>query len=493
MQKKILAFLKKGILLSPDILEKDIDSALVGTLKEGSPIVIDSAFIEKSKKTFDETYTVAEVPGNVTHKKEDAAKADENIEILDLYEEKNAKISISDFVNLYNDRYKSLQFILRQRQELESATSIRKVQGAGQNEKVAFIGIILDIAQTKNNNLALTIEDQTGIIKVIVNKGNKDAFSIAKDLTFDEVIGVQGMKKDTIVFANNIINPDIPLTKELKKAENEEAALFISDLHIGSKSFLKKSFETLIGWICQENGSQKELVSKIKYFFILGDIVDGIGVYPDQEKDLEIKDIYEQYSYFTECIKRLPQDTKIIICPGNHDSIRVAEPQPPLPEILVPDLYKMKNVFLVSSPSIVRIAKSKNFSGLDVLIYHGFSFPYYSDAIESIRSAGGLDGTENIMTYLLKKRHLAPTHGSTQYQLGYSKDPLVIRTVPDFFVSGHIHKTAIKNYRNITLINSSCWISQTDYQEKRGLVPEPSRAIYVNLKTREPKILNFEG
>jgi len=63
--------------------------------------------------------------------------------------------------------------------------------------------------------------------------------------------------------------------------------------------------------------------------------------------------------------------------------------------------------------------------------------------------------------------------------------------VPDFFVSGHIHRAAIKSYRNVTLLNCSCWMSQTDYQEKRGLAPQPSRVIYVNLKTREPKMINF--
>ena len=95
------------------------------------------------------------------------------------------------------------------------------------------------------------------------------------------------------------------------------------------------------------------------------------------------------------------------------------------------------------------------------------------------------------MKFLLKRRHLAPTHGSTRYQLSYSKDPLIIKDVPDFFVTGHVHRASITNYRNVTLLNCSCWISQTNYQEKRGLVPQPGRAIYMNLKTRKPKIMNF--
>jgi len=31
----------------------------------------------------------------------------------------------------------------------------------------------------------------------------------------------------------------------------------------------------------------------------------------------------------------------------------------------------------------------------------------------------------------------------------------------------------------------------TDFQEKVGLIPEPGRAIAVNLKTRETKVMRF--
>ena len=47
------------------------------------------------------------------------------------------------------------------------------------------------------------------------------------------------------------------------------------------------------------------------------------------------------------------------------------------------------------------------------------------------------------------------------------------------------------NYRNITLMNCSCWVGMTEDQERRGIKPDPCKAILVNLKTREIKILNF--
>ncbi len=485
MQKKIEALLKKGILLSPELLDvapEEIEKILQETA--------DNPFILKKEK---------EKIDKKTNKKEDnkeeiqkKGKQIDEVTIIESYDEKNVKITIKDFVDLYNKRFIAIQSLLRQRQELDLVTSIRRVFSAQDKETVCFIGMVVNISITKNNNTILTLEDQTGTIKAIVGK-NKELQINVKEITPDEIIGVIGTKSEKIVFVNSILFPDVPLTKEFKKTPNQEAALFIGDIHIGSKAFLQKTFERFIEWLNGNIGeeNQKEIIKKIKYLFIVGDIVEGIGIYPDQEKDLTIKDIYAQYSLFTEYINKIPKHINIIISPGNHDSLRIAEPQPPLPKEFVPELYDKSNVFFVSNPSLVKIGETEKFSGFDTLIYHGFSFPFFADTIEPIRQKGGLENTENIQTFLLKKRHLAPTHGSTQYQLGYDTDPLVIKTVPDFFVTGHVHRASAKNYRNTSLLNCGCWISQTDYQEKRGLVPQPGRAIYVDLHTRETKILNF--
>jgi DNA polymerase II small subunit len=408
-------------------------------------------------------------------------KEEARITVIENYEDVNVLKSIKDFVKTYNKRYSHLQNILKQRQELSSAISIKKIFSSNDRETVSFIGMILEIAKTKNDNLMITLEDPTGTVKGIITKNNKEIYSLACNLTPDEVIGASGMKSGDVVFINNLVFPDIPLTKELKKSLRGGRVVFISDVHLGSKMFLKEKFEKFISWV---------ETSKIDYLFILGDLVEGIGIFPGQEKELEIIDIYEQYKTFEEILKRV-KGIKIIICPGNHDSVRVSEPQPRIPKEFLPKLYENKDILFVSSPSVVKIGQDENFSGFDVLIYHGFSFPYYASNIESIRMNGGLEKTEEIMEYLLKRRHLAPTHGSTQYQVGYDTDPLVIRNIPDFFVTGHIHRCSVKNYRGVTMLNCSCWISQTDYQEKRGLVPEPGKAIHVDLKTRDVKVMEF--
>ena len=220
-------------------------------------------------------------------------------------------------------------------------------------------------------------------------------------------------------------------------------------------------------------------------------MVDGCGVYPGQEKELDIKDIKDQYKACADLLSKIPKDIKLIICPGNHDAMRIAEPQPAFYVDFTEEMYSMPNVTIVSNPALVNIGATHDFFGFDILLYHGYSFTYYADMIEDIRIKGGMERADLIMELLLKKRHLAPSHKSNLYIPDQNNDPLIIRKIPDFFVTGHIHRTTAKTFQKITLLNCSCWLGQTPYQEKVGLKPQPARLPIVNLKTREIKIMKF--
>ena len=339
----------------------------------------------------------------------------------------------------------------------------------------------------------LVLEDPTGQKKVIVNKNKPALFNEAKDIVLDEVIGVNGVHVENIIFANSIIWPDAPSTKELKKSDDEKFALFLSDTHVGSSKFLADDFEKFLKWINCEIGNeqQKHIAKNVEYIFIAGDLVDGCGIYPEQDKELITKDIYQQYKECAELLKQIPNHIPIIICPGNHDALRISEPQPVLSKDFAKPMYELNNIVMLSNPSYVNIHSSSNFSGFDVLMYHGYSFDYFVAEVDSLRNQGGYDRADLIMKFLMKRRHLAPTHLSTLYIPDTKSDPLVIDKVPDFFLSGHIHKTATVNYRNTTLICGSCWQSKTIFQEKVGHNPEPSRVPIVNLRTRDVKILKF--
>ncbi|MFC1698243.1 metallophosphoesterase, partial [Nanoarchaeota archaeon] len=322
---------------------------------------------------------------------------------------------------------------------------------------------------------------------------NTSLFELGKQIVHDEVLGICGVCGKGIIFISSLIFPDIPINNEIKKAPEEAYAVFIGDIHFGSKHFLQEDFDAFLKWIKGEAGNeeQKKIIEKVKYLFILGDAVEGVGIYPDQENDLEITDIKEQYKLLSEFLSQLPSHIKVIICPGNHDAMRISEPQPAMNNEFIEALVNLNNVIIVSNPSVVKIMHSNDFDGLTVLLYHGFSFPYYADKVEPIRLLGGQKKPEEIMKFLLLKRHLAPTHTSTLYLPDENQDFLVIKEIPDIFASGHIHRVSVDNYKNVTLLNCSSWLKMSDYQKKVGLFPQPSRAIVVNLQTRNVKIMNF--
>ncbi|MHC1635716.1 MAG: DNA-directed DNA polymerase II small subunit, partial [Candidatus Methanospirareceae archaeon] len=58
---------------------------------------------------------------------------------------------------------------------------------------------------------------------------------------------------------------------------------------------------------------------------------------------------------------------------------------------------------------------------------------------------------------------------------------------------GHAHTVGLSKYRNVLLINSGCWQSQTEYQKKRNINPVPGCAVIVELRTMRAKVLRFRG
>ena len=416
-----------------------------------------------------------------------------NIVVLKSYKDEIKKVGFNDFVQHFRLRYDALKTILEKRAELQNVISINRALAKKNREPVALIGMIKEKRRTKNNNIIIALEDITGEINVVISKTRQDVFEVAKDLVLDEVIGVLGVTGDKIVFANDLVLPDVPSTKELKKNDEEVYVVFTADMHVGSNVFYKDDFVKFVEWINGETGSskQREVAKKVKYLFIVGDLVDGVGIFPDQDKELVIKDVTKQYEYCASLLSKIRKDIHIIICGGNHDALRISEPQPILNKKYAKSIYDLPNVIMVTNPSLVNIHSSKDFPGFDVLLYHGYSFHYYADNVESIRNQGGHERADLIMKFLLQRRHLAPTHASSLYIPDTREDPLVIDKVPDFFVTAHIHRTSASMYKNINLIGCGCWVGQTPFQEKVGIHPDPSRVSLVNLKTREVKILRF--
>ncbi len=509
LKKQIIQnLMSRDILVTEEILERldkignVSDKNVIEKLRDNNELILDDDFYNDISKKIsvgrDFEWNVTELPKRKEEKKEEKITEESNeddespVHVVYNYKGFPKKRNVFDFSQLFKKRYYSILNILRGRKELQNLVSISRLYSKNEKESVAFVGMVSDKSETAKGNVMLTLEDDTGIIKVVVTSYNEEVFNIAKDIVLDEVIGVTGIAGNKIVFANNILFPDVPLSKELKKSPLDEYAVFISDLHFGSTYFLKKEWNKFVKWLNGELGSEthKEISKKIKYLIIAGDLIEGVGIYPGQENDLEVSELSAQYNLFLEELKKFPKDLNIIIIPGNHDAVRVADPQPPISERYVPELYKMKNVYMLSSPSTVRIGRTGKFPGIELCLYHGYSYPYYAENIPSIRDNGGMIRADLVLKFYLQRRHLGITHNALQY-VPDSHDALFISEVPDVLVTGHVHRTMADTYRNVTILNCSTWVGMTDYQEKVGLEPEPARAILMSLKTRAIKIINF--
>lgn len=488
-KKEIVGLLlKRGVLVTPEILEgmKD-DGILRGMRERMSSQEFDAGIVLELQKM-----PQAYAPRNSIQEPKQHDAQENGIKVLSEKTAQKEHIkTVGSFVDFFNNRHKKIEKILRSRPELSAVSSINKIASTGRKE-ASVIAIVSDIQTSKNHHLILTLEDSTGYVKAIVHKDRQNLLEEAKEVVLDEIIGVSGTFTGSALFVNKIIWPDIPAGNTLKKSEEEFNVAFISDLHVGSNNFLPEDFERFLKWTKGEIGNtiQRETIKKLKYIIITGDLVDGCGIYPGQEEELAIGDIYKQYEECARLLAEIPKNIQLIICPGNHDAIRLAEPQPSFHKIFSKPLMGLANAVLVSNPSLVNIGSTQTFDGFDVLMYHGASFDHFVKEVSALRNKGGYDRGDLIMKFLLKRRHLAPAHGSTSYVPGET-DVLVVDTVPDFFVSGHIHKSIVANYRKVTLISGSCWQSKTKFQEKVGHNPEPSRVPVVNMKTREVKILKF--
>ncbi len=412
-------------------------------------------------------------------------KRNDNYKIFYSDSKFNKKIELSDFVGHFRSRYHQIQKILMARPELQNLISINKI--SRERKSFNIIGMVTEKRRTKNKNLIITFEDLTGRISALV-KNDAECSTKAEELQMDDIVALKVSGNNEMVFVQDIIFPDI--FKEKTKFDNEICVGFISDVHAGSEKHLGRQFGRFLNWI----NSDDPLAKKINYLFFVGDNVDGVGVFPGQERLLKLKSLKEQYSLLASYIRQIPERITIFMCPGQHDSVRVPEPQPIIDNYYGKDLYDIPNLILVSNPSMIKLYEGdKEFK---VLMYHGASIHSFINEINELRVLKAHRCPAKAVIHMLKRRHLAPSHGvstSVVYVPNAKKDPMVIEEAPDVLCTGEVHRLDIESYNGVLIITGSCWQAQTDFEEKVGNVPDPCKFPILNLKTRELKVLDFGG
>lgn len=400
------------------------------------------------------------------------------------------KLEVKDFTKHFRARFQQIQAILMERQELQrNLVSINKI--SSDRTSLSVIGIVTEKRITKNKNLIINLEDLTGQIKVLVkfrpeneNSGEQSLFGIAEELQLDDIVGIKASGNSDILFVHEIFFPDSFIHEKVKFNEDYSVA-FVSDLHCGNSRHLGKNFEKFLEWLNSDNPD----VQKIRYIFFVGDNVDGVGVYPGQEHDLNLKSMEEQYELLISYLKKIPKRITMFMIPGQHDATRVAEPQPAINKNYAPGLYEIENLVLVTNPTMVKLLEGEK--EFKILMYHGASIHTLINEIKTLRLMKAHQCPAKALEQMLKRRHLAPTHSEVVYIPNGKEDPLVISEVPDVFCTGEVHRLDITNYNGVLALTGSCWQAQTPFEEKVGNIPDPCKVPILNLKSRELKIFDF--
>ncbi len=401
---------------------------------------------------------------------------DTKVEVLDQAEISKEEKDVPEFLEYYNDRYDRMKKILLRRMEMKSAVTIQRLDRRDEGEEAATIGLVKNKYSTRSGKYIVELEDKTGTFKALVDEREGDR------IVPDEVIGVRGSMGDDIIFANSVVRPDLPIPDGVKTTSQKVRAAYISDFHFGSKDTMYDRADKFAEWMNSEQARD------IGYLVIPGDVVEGVGTYPGQEEELDITNIYDQYARFEEWAEQLPEDLEIIIGPGNHEIVRLAEPQPQIPEKALPNMSDWNNVHLVQNPQYVRLHGIRS-KGILNLLYHGYSFDEQIDQIQELREKA-YDDPHHVMIDLLKRRHLAPTYGSNLLS-PEGKDRLVIDRKPDIFASGHLHAHSNESYKGVNVICASTFQAQTDFQKRMGHDPQPGLVTLVDYKKRNTEVKRF--
>ena len=463
VMKKELAFvlnyaLSRGFQIHPDafeFLEKIDVKSLEKTIRE---IVREKA----KKRLFQINQDDLEAYLGI---KEDRELPSEYMIISDPTSKITTGEGVDGYNALFSSRFKKLKQVVSARPEAKLLKSVSAANGE-KSDDVYVCGLVTS-KDVDREITRLVLEDPTGLFEGIIF--DKDLQEKAGMLLSDQlVVARAGVWKNSGFVIKELILPDVP-DQPKNRSEAEVFAAFLSDLHIGSKYFMEEEFSEFVSWLA----SPDPVARKVRFVMIGGDVIDGVGIYPNQDKELVCQTIEEQLEKVLSLLEKIPKNVKIFIMPGNHDPGRRALPQPAIPEKYNPVLWKKENIVMVGNPCVVAL------NGVKVMMFHGQSID------DIVKTTPGLsyDNPVNVMRHLLRARHLSPIYGSQTPIAPEQEDLLVIDEVPDIFHVGHVHRAQVDMYRGVLLVNSGSWQRQTPFQASVGMRPNPGIAIMVNLKT----------
>ena len=338
-----------------------------------------------------------------------------------------------------------------------SQVELKNLQFA--NKSLYFIKI-LQIIRTEKKKVHLLVEDLSSTLEVVYYKKNDNDLPFIESAYFNMRLEhkIRKGNLETIVLEYKPIGYNNQIKR--KKGPFVYGAL-ISDVHVGSIYFMKDKFINFLKYLNK--------AKEVKYLFIAGDLIDGIGVYPEQEKNLYEKNAYAQYDevrrLFEENISR--EDLKVYFSPGNHDFLSLFEPQ-----VISQEIKKRlpKDWINIENPAYQTI------EGKRVLFYHGRSV---DNLIMAKTPYLSYEKMERVYHYIFSQRNLSPTVKGSR--LDFRRSTGMISEIPDIFLTGHVHKWCSVIQNGVLFCNSGCWQYETEYQKNLDIHAVKGIVQFINL------------
>ncbi len=477
--------LEKGYQLTPEAfthlqalpleqMKAIVDRALKVAEGRADLFVLDQEFLLSLSKTPEPRQVIREALQPL------ATKIASRLEVTPM-DEPSPLGDVNGFIDLFNSRFAQLEIILKRRVDVRDAIPLSQAVKLPVKSKFKTIGLVGE-KRARSNRLFLELESPEASITVMVSSG--EALEKGMEVLNDQVICIDGLKySEDLFIANDLIWPDVPI-HDSGRADEPVCAVIIGDVHVGSKYFREDLFEKFIRWMNMDLGppASRELASRVKYVVIVGDLVDGIGIYPEQLDELTLTTQAAQYEEAAGLLAQLSDNVEIIIIPGNHDAVRRSLPQPPIPESYAPSLHKNERVHLIPNPSTVSL------HGVKMLLAHGKALDDILSSTPGYDFHNPIKGVE----LLLRCNHVAPIYGQSTPLAPEKIDRLVIREIPDVFVMGHIHIFEHRKYKNVTLVSSGSFQDQTPFQRRMKIDPTPGVISVFNLMNHQNIPLDLE-
>ncbi len=380
------------------------------------------------------------------------------------------KPNIETFQQLFLNRYEQLSTILKNnikeqtpllKQNLTKEQIPKDINGI-------LIGMVQDTRVLTTNKFVIQLENpKSEILTRCVMVQDSESFPGYRDILRDSVVGIIGVLPKnfqggyiTAFWGKDIIRPSFQ-QKEFRATTDSHKILFVSDIHFGSQNFVRSVFAKLIKFLTLNDlDSQfQKLASEISTLMIVGDLVEGVGLFPDQRSAILYHSLQTQYEGLSVLLRDIPKNINIIVIPGEHDATQIPNPQPAIDKKIAKTLLELPNLKSFGNPIRISI------ENMSILAFHGqknevlFEKHFHLDPINPIIG----------IQHLLEYRHLYPEYGSFNPIAPYKRDYLVIDEIPDVVVSGHFHQAHFNEYKGVKIITCGSF-QREDHKRSKDII-----------------------